>query len=338
MILRNISLKKYNTFGLDYKARNLISVKSEKEAISVLEKRESLEGPLLVMGGGSNLLFINDYKGTIILPEMDEIEVVEQKKDHVVVSSGAGANWDGLVEWTVSKGYGGLENLSFIPGKVGAAPVQNIGAYGSEVKNTIERVRAISIEDCSIREFGKEECMFGYRDSIFKRELKRKYIITKVSFRLSARPVPITDYGSLKEEAEKLGPLSVRTIRKAVINIRRSKLPDPEITGNAGSFFKNPVVETSVAESIRMKYHDTPVYDDIPGYVKIGAGWLIDKCGWKGKRFGDAGVHDRQALVIVNHGNATGKEILDLSEAIKKSVIDKFGIELQREVEVIGSI
>lgn len=335
MILKNVSLKKYNTFGLDYKGDFLISVKSEIEAISVVKKRESLKEPVFILGGGSNILFTKDFRGTIIHPEIEGVKIVEQKHDYVIVSSGAGVIWDNFVEWTVNKRFGGLENLSMIPGMVGATPIQNIGAYGVEVKDTIEKVRVISLANGSIREFSNEKCSFGYRDSIFKGELKGKYLVTNVWYRLMTNPSLNTIYGSLKEETQKLGPVSISTVRQAVINIRTAKLPDPVQIGNAGSFFKNPVVSLSVAEAIRQKYPQAPRYEDPSGDIKIGAAWLIDQCGWKGKRKGDAGVHDKQVLVLVNHGRATGMQILKLSEEIKKSVSDKFGIELEREIEVI---
>jgi UDP-N-acetylmuramate dehydrogenase len=335
MILRNVSLKKYNTFGLDYSADCFISIESEDEAISILKKRELLTEPILILGGGSNLLFTRNFHGTIIHPEIEGIIIVEKTQDYAIVSTGAGVIWDDLVRWTVENGYGGLENLSQIPGMVGATPVQNIGAYGVEVKDTIEKVRAISLRDGSIREFSNEECMFGYRNSIFKGELKGKYLITNVSFRLTTYPSLNTIYGSLKEETEKLGPVSLITVRQTVINIRTTKLPDPVKVGNAGSFFKNPVVDESVAELLRQKWPKVPYYADPSGDIKIAAGWLIDQCGWKAKRRGDTGVHENQALVIVNYGKATGEDILKLSEDIRESVLEKFGIELEREVEVI---
>ncbi len=260
-----------------------------------------------------------------------------RKSDYVIVSCGAGIVWDKLVELTVNHGFGGLENLSLIPGHVGAAPVQNIGAYGSEVRNTIEKVRAVSIHDGSVREFTNEECRFGYRDSIFKGELKGKYLITKVYFRLSTRPMLTLEYGSLKEEVNKLGSTSLLNVRTIVINTRRKKLPDPAEIGNAGSFFKNPVVTSSFADDLKLKFPGLPVFKDHTGCIKLAAGWLIEQCGWKGKRIGEAGVHDKQALVIVNYGNATGKELFDFSEMVRKSVSEKFGITLDREVEVIGT-
>jgi len=338
MILRNVSLKKYNTFGLDYKTDRLISVKTEEEAISVLKERKSLKYPLFIIGGGSNLLFTGDYKETLLHPEIEGITIEEKHPEYVIVSSGSGVNWDKLVEWSVNNGYGGLENLSLIPGMVGASPVQNIGAYGVEVKDTIEKVRAVSIEDGSITEFSKNDCRFGYRNSIFKSEIKGKYLVTRVYYRLTTNPLLKPDYGSLNDKIKKPGEVTLKTVREAVINIRRSKLPDPELIGNAGSFFKNPVIESSVAGILKKEYSKMPCYKEPTGNVKLAAGWLIDQCGWKGKRIGDAGVHDKQALVLVNYGNATGKEIFDLSEKIKESVSEKFGVELEREVEVVGTI
>jgi UDP-N-acetylmuramate dehydrogenase len=337
MILRNISLKKYNTFGLDYKADTLAIVRSENE-IAELVSTIDHSSPLMVMGGGSNLLFVSDFPGTIIHPEISGIDSLSTDIDHVIVSAGAGVIWDNLVSWCVENGFGGLENLSLIPGCVGASPVQNIGAYGVEVKDMITSVRAISLNDGRSREFTNDECRFGYRDSIFKGEIKRKYLVTRVNFRLSVKPSLCLSYGSLREEAEKLGDLSLKTVRNAVINIRSSKLPDPSVTGNAGSFFRNPVVTSDKANELKTIWPGIPLYNDISGGMKVAAGWMIEQCGWKGRRNGDAGVHEKQALVIVNHGNATGKEIYDLSESIRESVHKKFGIDLQREVEIAGSI
>ena len=335
MTFKNISLKKYNTFGLDYMADCIISIETENDAAKILRNQHSLKKPLFILGGGSNILFTKNFKGTILHPEIAGIEISDKNKEYVIVSSNAGVNWDDLVKWTVNLGFGGLENLSLIPGLVGATPVQNIGAYGVEVKDHIERVRAVSLTDGSIREFCTDECRFGYRDSIFKNELKGKYLITKVFFRLSVRPVYNLDYGTLKEETKKLGELSLCNVRQAVINVRTSKLPDPAIIGNAGSFFKNPVISPSDADKLKQKYPGVPSYIEPSGDIKLPAGWLIERCGWKGTRIGDAGVHDQQALVMVNHGRATGKEIFNLAEKIKKSVYKRYGIELEREVEVI---
>lgn len=338
IIKKNISLIKYNTFGLDYKASCVIHIRNEKEATSVFAGGLKWKKPLLIIGGGSNLLFTNDFKGTILIPEIRSIKVEEESDNYVIVSAGAGLEWDKLVAWSVSKGFGGLENLSHIPGDVGATPVQNIGAYGVEVKNLIVKVRAISTSDGSKRIFDNDQCRFEYRASIFKNMAKGKYLITRVYYRLSKNGAINLDYGSLKDEVSRLGVTTLNNIRQAVINIRSSKLPDPEKIGNAGSFFKNPVVDKTVSENLKIKYPQIPLYDDISGGIKLSAGWLIEQCGWKGRRIGDAGIHKKQALVLVNYGKASGSDIYRLSEDIKNSVFDKFGIALDREVEVIGAI
>jgi UDP-N-acetylmuramate dehydrogenase len=335
IIRRNISLKRYNTFGLDYKARYLVQARTEKEAVSLFNGTIDLKGPVLIMGGGSNLLFTGDYNGTIIIPGLRGIRIEEKSDDHIIMSAGSGVLWDDLVEWSVSKGYGGLENLSFIPGNVGAVPVQNIGAYGVEARESVVKVKTISKHDGATCFFSNEECGFAYRNSIFKNREKGNYLITRVYFRLKTNPEPDLAYGTLKDEVMKLGKPSLRNMRQAVINIRRSKLPDPVEIGNAGSFFKNPVVESRVAADLKNRFPGLPCYNDRPGSVKLAAGWMIEQCGWKGKRIGDAGVHEIQALVLVNHGKATGKEVLELSERIKLSVLEKFGISLEREVEII---
>ncbi len=336
MILRHISLKPWNTFGLDYKADCLLILKSEQEVMSFLRNRDQYIDPLLIIGKGSNILFTSDFTGTILSPAMEGISVEEHYGDKVIVSAEAGVEWDLFVEWCVGNGYGGVENLSLIPGKVGACPIQNIGAYGVEVKDTLLKVTALRIEDGTRREFSNEECRFGYRNSIFKEELKGKYLIVKVYFNLTTDMVFNTSYDLLKEEVSRLGGESLRNIRQAVIDIRRRKLPDPEITGNAGSFFKNPVVSNKVADNLRLRYPFMTAYPDKSGGVKLAAAWLIEKCGWKGRRIGDAGVHDRQSLVLINYGKATGREIYELSEIIRKSVFEEFGIWLEREVELIG--
>lgn len=335
MIYERISLKKFNTFGINVRADRLAAFKLEDNAVRFFKQHKGTEQNYLVLGGGSNILFTSDFHGTIIHPEIEGITMEGKSGSDIFVLAGAGVNWDKLVESTVNNGLGGLENLSLIPGYVGAVAVQNIGAYGVEVKDVIEKVRAISLADGSIREFTSAECKFGYRDSVFKHELKGLYLITKILFRLSTRPKLCLEYGSLKDELSKLGPASIANIRKIVISTRQAKLPDPEQIGNAGSFFKNPFVPESVLESIQKKYPKLPVFRDRSGEVKIPAGWLIEQCGWKGKRIGDAGIHEKQALVIVNYGNATGSELFDLSEKVRKSVADTFGIDLEREVEMI---
>jgi UDP-N-acetylmuramate dehydrogenase len=340
MIYKNIPLKKYNTFGLDYFAECMIRVKTEKEAISLFNGTLTWKKPLLILGSGSNILFTSDFKGTILYPEIKGIKIEEEEpyNRNVIVSAGAGVNWDDFVAWSVNKGFGGIENLSLIPGKVGATPVQNIGAYGVEVRDRIVKVRTININNGSIRVFNNSECEFGYRNSVFKNREKGKYLVTRVYYRLTINPLLNLGYESLKEEVNKLGAETLINVRQGVINIRQSKLPDPEIIGNAGSFFKNPVVESSVALNLKNEYPDIPVYKDREGYMKLASGWLIERCGWKGERRGDAGVHDKQALVLINYGKATGKEIYNLSEDIKKSVYEKFGVDLEREVEIVGVI
>ena len=335
MIYENVSLRKFNTFGLNIRADHLATFKLEDNAIHFFRQHKGSDQNYLVLGRGSNVLFTGDFHGMVIHPEMDGITLEGKKGNDVIVSAGSGILWDSLVESTVNNGLGGLENLSLIPGQVGAAAIQNIGAYGAEVKDTIDKVRAITLADGSVREFTNEECKFGYRDSIFKGELRGKYLITRVYFRLSTHPKLSLEYGSLKDEVSKLGSISLANVRKIVISTRQSKLPDPDMIGNAGSFFKNPVTNESVVNELKTRYPKLPVFRDHSGGMKIAGGWLIEQCGWKGKKIGDAGVHDKQALVIVNHGNATGKELLDLSEQIRKSVVEKFGIDLEREVEVI---
>jgi UDP-N-acetylmuramate dehydrogenase len=338
MIQRNISLKKLNTFGLDQKADRMITVRSEEEASHMVRKGELAGGENLIIGGGSNLLFISDFHGTIIHPRIEGIHAEEIDKTSVIVTAGAGVSWDRIVEWSVDHGLGGIENLSYIPGNSGATPVQNIGAYGVEIKDCIHSITAVSLDSGEIRVFSAGECQFGYRESIFKRELKNRYLITRISLKLSRDSVFRLGYGFLEAETSAIGEISLKNIRQAVINIRTRKLPDPSIIGNAGSFFKNPVVSVQKADEIKYDNPLVPVYDEPSGGKKLAAGWLIEQCGWKGKRIGDAGVHDTQALVLVNYGNAKGIEIYNLSEMIKRSVFERFGIELQREVEVIGSI
>jgi UDP-N-acetylmuramate dehydrogenase len=312
-------------------------LKTEKEAKALFRGEISWKKPLLIMGGGSNILFCSDFRGTILCPDFRGIRIEEHDKDHVIISAGAGIKWDKLVEWSVEKGFYGLENLSLIPGLVGATPVQNIGAYGAEAKDLIEKVRAINSADGSVRIFSNQECGFGYRESVFKNSEKGRHLITRVYYKLKIKPSLNLGYSSLKEEADKLGDITLKNVRQAVINIRRRKLPDPEVIGNAGSFFKNPLASKPFSEQLMKRYPGMPVFQESEGKTKLAAGWLIEQCGWKGKRIGDAGVHEKQALVIVNYGNASGIEIFDLSEKIRKSVFEKFGVELEREVEVVGA-
>lgn len=332
----NHSLKPYNTFGVDAGAKYFFEF-TELADLEVFlgSNRSWKEEKLLVLGAGSNILFLDDFDGLVIRPNVPGIKTVHEDSHHEWLEAGAGETWDELVQYAVAYGLGGIENLSLIPGTVGAAPVQNIGAYGQEVCNVVEKVNGYDLEKGEAVSFSADECRFGYRNSIFKSYLKNRFIITSVVFKLDKFPEYRLGYGQLKEKVEEKGEVDLHSIRESVIGIRTSKLPDVTELGNAGSFFKNPVVDAEVAEKLQSQFEKVPVYPGGEGKIKLAAGWLIDRAGWKGYREGDAGVHHKQALVLVNHGNATGKEIFDLSEKIKQSVFEKFGIELEREVNCV---
>ncbi|MDX9882208.1 MAG: UDP-N-acetylmuramate dehydrogenase [Prolixibacteraceae bacterium] len=333
---KNFSLKDYNTFGIDVRARYFFEFTELNDLTRFLTLQENRENePVLILGGGSNLLFLNDFPGTVFHVNIPGIRLVNEDRNQVWIEAGAGVEWDELVEYSVFYGWGGIENLSLIPGKVGAAPVQNIGAYGVEVKDVIETVNGFDLKTMEDYSIPAHDCRFAYRDSIFKHELKNRFIVTGVVLRLEKFPEYKLGYGDLKRETERMGAVNVRTIRKAVIHIRESKLPDPKVNGNAGSFFKNPVVDAGLAEQLKSRFGTIPVYPSTDGKIKLAAGWLIEQCGWKGFRDGDAGVHEKQALVLVNYGNASGLQLFDLSEKIKRSVSEKFGVELEREVNVV---
>lgn len=291
----------------------------------------------MVFGGGSNILLTRDWPGVILLNEITGMEVVEETDEHVVVRSGAGELWHQFVTYCVGQGWGGIENLSLIPGKVGAAPMQNIGAYGVEIKDVFDHLEALRLSDGAVVRFSAAECRFGYRESFFKREGKGQYIILNVAFKLAKHPQVHTHYGSIKHELEKRGITqpSIQDVSDAVISIRRSKLPDPLALGNAGSFFKNPVVSAELADRIKAEYPDMVSFPAGDGQVKLAAGWLIEKAGWKGFREANLGVHKDQALVLVNYGGSTGKAIYDLSTRVLESVKEKFGVELEREVNIV---
>lgn len=335
MILTNVSLRPFNTFGIDVSAKAFAQVTTQDELNEVLEHQRKAEEELLILGGGSNILFTRNMDGLVLLNQLGGISIVKEDKDTVTVKAGAGVVWHELVMHSVAQGWGGIENLSLIPGKVGAAPMQNIGAYGVELREVFIELEAIHIESGESRRFSSDECRFGYRESVFKRELRGQYVITSVTLQLSKQPNLNTSYGAISQELEKMNVQqpTVADVSRAVINIRRSKLPDPARLGNAGSFFKNPVVASELADNIRKVYPDLPSYP-AEGGVKLAAGWLIEKCGWKGKVVGNTGSHRDQALVLVNYGNATGHEIYQLSEHILQSVKDTFGVELEREVNV----
>lgn len=333
-LLEDYSLKDYNTFGLDAKCKYFFSFEKEVELQELLHKNPLTGNDVLVIGGGSNLLFSEDYKGLVIYPNIKDIELKDENERAVLVRAGAGVKWDDFVAYAVENSWCGVENLSYIPGNVGASPVQNVGAYGMEAGDSIHSVEAINIETGEKVIFSSDQCNFAYRDSIFKNEYKNLFIVTYVNFVLYKEFVPKLDYGSIAKDAEDLGEISLKNIRKAVIAVRKSKLPEPEELGNAGSFFKNPVVDEQTAERLRKSYSDMPEYKVEEG-IKLAAGWLIDQCGLKGYRQGKVGVHDKQALVLVNYGGATGMEIIKLANYIKKQVFIKFGVNLEQEVRVI---
>jgi UDP-N-acetylmuramate dehydrogenase len=333
-IKKDTPLKSWNTFGLDATTRFFVEASTIDKISFSLNYASYYSLPILILGGGSNTLFTKNYNGIIIHPTIQGFEVAEDTPEYTIIKVGAGVNWDSLVEWCVYRGLGGLENLSFIPGNVGASPIQNIGAYGVEAKDTITAVEGLNIFTKKVVTFTNAECQFDYRSSIFKSEQKHKVIITHVFFKLSKKPTLVTHYGNIEEElggSEK----TISSIRQAVINIRKRKLPDPAELGNAGSFFKNPIVPITVFEAIKKKYEKVPSYPVSDEVVKIPAGWLIEQCGWKGKQVGNCGAHKDQALVIVNYGNATGVEIFNFAKQIQKSVIDEFGVSLEMEVNVV---
>lgn len=334
MVEKNVQLQTFNTFGIAVEAAGFARFSSVEILKSLLQERSAFNG-LLILGGGSNILFTQYVDALVLRNEIKGIEVVSEDDETVVVRSGAGEVWHDLVMYTVDKGWGGIENLSLIPGSVGASPMQNIGAYGVEIKDVFYSLEALHIESGELRTFSAEECRFGYRESVFKRELKQQYVITHVSYRLKKQPVLQTSYGAIQDELAVQGKTpGVKAISDAVIAIRNSKLPNPKDLGNAGSFFKNPVISAEKANELKSQYPDIPNYPQPDGSVKLAAGWLIEQCGWKGRREGNCGVHTKQALVLVNYGGAKGEEIYQLSSDVLTDVRNKFGVELEREVNI----
>ena len=335
-IQNDYSLLSHNTFGMNVKASVFIEYASVEELKEVLSGGK-LEGKeWMHIGGGSNLLFTADYPGVILHSAIKGHEVLEENESEVIVRVGAGEVWDDFVAYAVSKGWYGAENLSLIPGEVGASAVQNIGAYGVEAKDLIVQVEAIEVATGMERVFNNEECGYAYRESVFKSSLKRRFVLTKVSYRLKKTPCYHLDYGNVRAELEKNGcALTLENVRQTIIRIRESKLPDPKVQGNAGSFFMNPIIPRARFEALQKEYPQMPHYEVDADRIKIPAAWMIDQCGWKGKRLGRAGVHDKQALVLVNVGGATGEEVIRLSEEIQKSVSDTFGIRILPEVNFI---
>jgi len=336
-ILHNQSLKNYNTFGIAAKAKHFCEINSIsdlKDALSMDEYPKKF-----ILSGGSNMLLTKDIDSLVLHINLKGKEIISEDDNAVVIKVMAGENWHEMVLWTLEQNYGGLENMSLIPGNTGTAPIQNIGAYGVELKDTFVSCEAIAISSLELKTFTKEDCQFGYRDSFFKKEGKGKYIIVSVNFRLSKQNHTLnTSYGAIETELEKndINAPTIKDISNAVVTIRQSKLPDPNILGNSGSFFKNPVISKTEFEEFSLKHPEAPFYKVSDESYKVPAGWLIEQCGYKGKRFGDAGVHKNQALVLVNYDNATGKEILDLAHRIIASVYEKFGIAITPEVNIIG--
>ena len=335
-IRKDYSLLSHNTFGMDVKASVFIEYASVEELKDVLRQYPLTEGAWLHIGGGSNLLFTGEYPGVILHSAIKGYEIVSEDAEEVVVRVGAGEVWDDFVAYTVAKGWYGAENLSLIPGEVGASAVQNIGAYGIEAKDLIVKVETVEVATGKERIFNNAECGYAYRESVFKLSLKGQYIVTKVSYRLKKTPCYRLDYGNVRTELEKSGcALTLENVREGIIKIREAKLPDPKVQGNAGSFFMNPIVPRTQFEELLAQYPRMPYYEVDACRVKIPAAWMIDQCGWKGKQLGNAGVHHNQALVLVNCGGATGAEIIRLSEAIQKSVSEKFGVSISPEVNFI---
>ena len=335
-IQNNFSLKKYNTFGIEAKAKQFVAVHSIEDLKTILQEHQS--EPKFILGGGSNMLLTQDIQALVIHIDLKGKKVLREDDDFVWVESQAGENWHEFVLWTIDQNFGGLENMSLIPGNVGTTPVQNIGAYGTEIKDTFVSCDAMTIATQEMKTFSKEDCHFGYRESIFKHEAKDQFIITSVIFKLTKRNHKInTSYGDITKELEKQNVVTptLKDISNAVIAIRQSKLPDPKELGNSGSFFKNPIIPTAQYERAQALHPEMPHYVISETEVKVPAGWLIERAGFKGKRFGDAGIHKNQALVLVNYGNATGQEILAVSKDIQATILREFGIAIEAEVNVI---
>ncbi|WDF56562.1 UDP-N-acetylmuramate dehydrogenase [Mucilaginibacter sp. KACC 22063] len=334
-IEQNVSLKNFNTFGIDAKARYFTEINQEDDLVELFLDEQWKNMPRLILGGGSNMLFVKDFDGIVIRMNIRGIEH-RINHDEVIVEAGAGEVWNGLVNYCVDHDFAGMENLSLIPGSVGASPIQNIGAYGVELKDVFHSCKAFEIATGIFKTFTKDECGFGYRESVFKAELKGQYIITHVKFQLSQTPHLKLTYGAIEQELTNRGITepTIKDVSKVVSHIRVSKLPDPSTIGNAGSFFKNPVISTDQFAQLQAQHPDVVNYP-APNGVKLAAGWLIEQCGWKGKTVGNTGTWKNQALVLVNHGGATGQEVYKLSSQIIDSVYTKFGVSLEREVNII---
>ena len=334
-IQENISLKSFNSFGIDAKAKYFVFFKDSDQLDELIAQNS--QQPILTLGGGSNILFTKDYDGLVLKNEIRGVALLHEDSEYVYVKAGAGENWHQFVLYCIERNWAGVENLSLIPGNVGASPMQNIGAYGVEADDVFWDLEAYHIKEKKLVTFTRSDCEFGYRDSVFKSKYKGQFVILNVTFQLRKKPRFKTSYGAIEEELEKMGvkDLSIKVISDAVINIRSSKLPNPAEIGNAGSFFKNPCITKEQFKLLKEKFENIVGYENLNGTVKLAAGWLIEQCGWKGFRKGDAGCHAKQALVLVNYGNATGKEIYHLSDEILESVSMKFNIILEKEVNIV---
>jgi len=336
-ITEDVSLKAWNTLGLEARARYYLAACSDVQAIEAMERAHAAALPVLVLGGGSNILFVGDWQGLVLHMHTAGKKLLQETESEVLIEAAAGENWHALVMWAVSQGWGGIENLALIPGTVGAAPIQNIGAYGVELKDVLEQV-CVWIAGEGIVWLKNEDCALGYRDSIFKQMARGDYLVLSIRLRLQKQRRPNLSYYALKQyfEAKGIVAPTIAEVAQAVIDIRRSKLPDPAQIGNAGSFFKNPVVERQQFERLRAQYPSMPFFEVDEQQVKIPAAWLIEQCGWKGKRRGAVGVHEHQALVLVHYGGGSGSELWQLAQDIQKDVLSRFGIALQPEVNVLG--
>ena len=336
-IIENYPLLKLNTFGVDVKAKYFTSINTINELIEVTKTNVFKDLELLILGGGSNILFTKDFDGLVILNNIKGKEIIDQNQQSIFLKIGAGENWNELVMYCVDNGWGGIENLSLIPGNTGTAPMQNIGAYGVEIKETFIELEALEISSGKIVKFNNSDCEFGYRESVFKNKMKNQYIILNITLELKKNPVLNINYGDVKAilESQNIKNPAIKEVSNAIISIRQSKLPDPKKIGNSGSFFKNPIVRLNQLELIKKKYPNVVNYEINENEFKIAAGWLIERAGWKGKKFNNYGIHEKQALVLVNYGLANGMEIFELSEKIILDIKDKFGIKLEREVNII---
>ena len=336
-IIENYPLLKLNTFGVDVKAKYFTSINTINELIEATKTNVFKDLELLILGGGSNILFTKDFDGLVILNNIKGKEIIDQNQQSIFLKIGAGENWHELVMYCVDNGWGGIENLSLIPGNTGTAPMQNIGAYGVEIKETFIELEALEISSGKIVKFNNSDCEFGYRESVFKNKMKNQYIILNITLELKKNPVLNINYGDVKAilESQNIKNPDIKEVSNAIISIRQSKLPDPKKIGNSGSFFKNPIVSLNQLELIKKKYPNVVNYEINENEFKIAAGWLIERAGWKGKKFNNYGIHEKQALVLVNYGLANGMEIFELSEKIILDIKDKFGITLEREVNII---